>query len=755
MSPIKPLRRFAHRLQRSQRGAVALTFLLVSAVMLMGTFGAIDLARYNIAENRLRDAVDATAISAAQALGAWDPAVASDKTAWQNYAGAFFNVNMPDSYLNSNVTANTIKAGIQYCTADPTGAITCPSQSVAGTPISAQYVNVTAQGRLPLLSTGFLKQASLPLSGNNQVIRRLKNNTEIVLALEDSRYTGSASTANIKAAAKGLVAAALGSMNLSQSTSAQGIRVGVVPFSAMVRMNPSSSSGTGTPNAKDWVETVAKLLGGGGGGVNAYVQSSWLGCIAEPYPPNIGYWGQNGNGPLPAAKRIPPDPTNASDPNSFVPVFMPIPATSKGSKTSLGLFVTANQFSITQLLNGSLTSATPIQFKQSDIQSNGGKIPLVVPKAPYAGMMVPGDAANYRFIGMDTSTTWGNVAPAVYSAFEPDSCAMLGLTQFLSQSTTTLDAAIDTMQGWTNSESLIPGGLLWAWRMLVPQWSTNVAGAGNGWDDTQPGLPADPANTDITKPMVNGRAIILVSTGINSTVANPGPGSTGYRAPLMYNPTDPTSLTYNPSAPVQKSDFRMIVNYCDSLVAPTTDPVSGVATGCSSGTLQTGAITTPTSVVITGNNPVGNRGGYNNPMDPIKTLPIWPASSLVNLDMRSPAAVVSAFANWGSKLVGQNTFSSFQDPNATIGWPAGATDFTTVDVDAYMQAVCTAIKNDSSSYPIRLYTVFVGGSGGTGQTNLGNCSSGPAYAYTNYNTNNLSSTFAAILGSMTELRLTK
>jgi hypothetical protein len=123
--------------------------------------------------------------------------------------------------------------------------------------------------------------------------------------------------------------------------------------------------------------------------------------------------------------------------------------------------------------------------------------------------------------------------------------------------------------------------------------------------------------------------------------------------------------------------------------------------------------------------------------------------------MRSPAAVLSAFAQWGSKLVGQNTFSSFVDSNTTIGWPAGATDFTTADVDAYMQAVCTNIKNDSSTYPIRLYTVFVGASGGGGQTNMGNCASGPAYAFTNYNTNNLSSTFAAILGSMTELRLTK
>ena len=751
MSPIKPLRRFAHRLQRSQRGAVALTFLLVSAVMLMGTFGAIDLARYNIAENRLRDAVDATAISAAQALGAWDPAVASDKTAWQNYAGAFFNVNMPDSYLNSNVTANTIKAGIQYCTADPTGSITCPSQSVAGTPISAQYVNVTAQGRLPLLSTGFLKQASLPLSGNNQVIRRLKNNTEIVLALEDSKYTGSASNANIQAAAKGLVAAALGSMNLTQSSAAQGIRVGVVPFSAMVRMNTSTTGG-GTPNAKDWVKAVATLLG-----VNTYVQNYWLGCIAEPYPPapppvndgvSWGYWGANGNPQLPAAKRAPPDPTNTRDHNSFQPVFMPIPATSKHSGSPLGGFVNGTG-------NGNNTTITVTQLDNNDnpitgattsiplAQGNGNTTYYAYPRAPKAGLPpTVSDLMNYRFLGMDTNSGWGGLNPIVYSAFEPDSCAVVGKTQFLSQSVSTLNAAIDTMQGSPISESLIPGGLLWAWRMLAPEWSDDAVGTGRGWDDTQPGLPADPANTDITKPMVNGRAIVLVSTGTNSTLSD-----NGYRPAQMYNPT----------SPVQKSDFQMVVNYCNGgTTAPTPDKNGVIATGCSNGALLTGMVTSETSS-IDSLTTVGNQAGGTK--IPITALKIWPASSLVTLDMRNPAALVasiSSFAMVGSKLVGNNIYSAFEDSTATIGWPAGTTTgLTAANAASYMQAVCTAIKNDSSSYPIRLYTVFVGGSGGTGQTNLGNCSSGPAYTFTNYNTNNLSSTFAAILGSMTELRLTK
>lgn len=731
MTPMNSLRRPAARLFHDQRGSVALTFLLTSALMIGGTLGAIDLVRYNIAQSRLQNAVDAAGISAGQGLGAWDPAITSDKTAWQNYASAFFSANLPNHYQNSTITASNITTGIQYCTADSTGAVTCPSTAPAGTPVSAQYVNISVQGTMPLLSTGFLGRPSFTLLANNQVIRRLKDNTEIVMALEDSSYTGT-NNGNIQAAAKSLVSAALGSMNANQ-TNAQGIRIGIVPFSAMVRMNPDST----TPNSRNWVKTVANQLG-----VGTYVQGSnhWLGCIAEPYPPNVGsYWGQNGNPALPAAKRTPPDPTNTSDPNSFQPVFMPIPATSKGSKSTLGVFVSSNNFTVTQLSSTGTLTGTTVSFKQTDTDPT--KTPLVVPRAPNGGMVAPTDTIDYRFIGVDTSSNWGNVAPAVYSAFEPDSCAYLGKTQFLSQNTATLNAAINTMQGWQYSESLIAGGLLWSWRMVVPEWSSGTAGTGRGWDDTHTDLPADPANTDTSKAMVQNRAIVLVSTGMNSTAS-----SSGYRAPQMY-----TGL------PTQQSVFRMVVNYCSGSKPPVIDNTSGQITSCPTGsTMQAGAVTTPASTTITANSSIGNRGGVNNPKDTISEIGIWPATSLVNLDMRSPANIVNTFAGYGSKLVGQNTFSSFQDTTATIGWPAGTTSgMTSSNATAYMQAVCTAIKNDSSTYPIRIYTVFVGSSGSASQTDVANCASGPAYVFTNYNTNNLKSSFAAILGSMTELRLTK
>lgn len=741
MNPTQTLQYFARRLQSQQRGAVALTFLMTSGIMIMGTLGAIDLARYNIAQSRLQNAVDATAISAGQALGSWDPAVSSDKTAWENYTGAFFAANMPDGYLNSDITSDTIKAGLQYCTADPSGVMACPSLALAGTPVSAQYVNINADGALPLISVGFLKVASLPLAADNQVIRRLKDHTEIVLALEDSKYTGATSNAKIQEAAKELVAAALGSMNLDDSAGTQGIRVGVVPFSAMVRMNPGGED-TDTPNAKSWVNGVATQLS-----VNPYVQSgNWLGCISEPYPPNTvgSYWGQNGNPILPATKRTPPNPDDSSDINSFQPVFMPLPATSK-NYGKLGAFIIVdNNKDITIRETG---TGRLVTIKKSNKDDPTEKL---IPSG--AAIPAPGDETNYRFIGMDTFATWSNLSPIVYSAFEPVSCAMVGRTQFLSQSTNTLDAAINTMWGWEKSESLIPGGLLWAWRMLAPEWSTDAAGSGNGWDDFQPSLPADPTNTDASKPMVNGRAVILVSTGVNSTAVS----DSTYDAPHMYNPpSNPQGMP----GPVQQSHFQMEVNYCnDGTIDPVLDEYK-VAKSCSNGSLlQTGIITSwvqdgilQTAGIVEGASPVGNRGGQHGGMDQLQTIGIWPATSLINLDMRNLVSVRKLFEN--VKLVGSNAISSFQDPNATIGWPAGTTSGFTVDsAKAYMLAVCDAIKSDNPAYPIHLYTVFLGGGD---KDAMGSCASGPAYAFESEDINNLRSTFAAILGSMTELRLTE
>jgi hypothetical protein len=691
MSLILPssFERLAQRLHRSQRGAAAVTFLLTSVGMIGGTLGGIDLIRYNIAESRLQDAVDATAISAAQALGAWDPSIATDKTAWQNYASSVFAANMRDGYLGSSINKDMIKTGITYTT-DPPNAL-------SGTPMSAQFVNVSVQGTLPLMSTGFFRIASYPIAAKNQVIRRLKNNTQIVLALEDSQYTGSGNT-NIQTAAKNLVTAALGAMN---QDGAQNIHVGVVPFSALVRMNTVK-----TPNVKNWVASAATALGTG---VSTYVQgANWLGCIAEPLPPNIGYyWGQGGNpASLPASQLLPPGATGATSDDYFQPVFMPIPATSKNQY--LGTFLSGN----VTVTNSSGQSVT---VKSSDY-SKSNKAVLVPIQGHNGAQATPGQSANYRFIGVDINSTWGNMSPIIYSAMEPDSCAVLGKSQFLTQSQTDLNASINSMQGNAISEALIPGGLLWSWRMLTPTWK-------GAWDSTQPNLPSD-ASSDTPK------AIVLLSLGKNTTAND----AAGYRAPLMYNP----------ASPAQTSHFELIVNYCAD--GTQFGNAGSGSLACNNGAaVQTGVVQQDT--IITGNNTVGNNG-----QTLASQVPLWPVTSILSLDMRAGQAnVVNGFAGAGSKLVGSHPGSAFEDTSATIGWPSGTTNAMDVTAaNTYMNSVCTNIKADG----ITIYTVYVGGNTGN-STVMANCSSGPAYTFTSDLSNNLNSTFAAILGSMTQLRLTQ
>ena len=126
--------------------------------------------------------------------------------------------------------------------------------------------------------------------------------------------------------------------------------------------------------------------------------------------------------------------------------------------------------------------------------------------AEFAGDSGPGNNTGYTF--------------NVYGAFEPENCLTANSVRFLSDER---DAVLNALSS-VGSESprgytLLPAGLLWSWRMLLPEWRD-----GNGW--------ATPASLN-TEPNKQ-RAIVLFATGNNDNW------------PIVND---------MPSPPIHKSDF--------------------------------------------------------------------------------------------------------------------------------------------------------------------------------------------------------
>lgn len=88
----------------------------------------------------------------------------------------------------------------------------------------------------------------------------------------------------------------------------------------------------------------------------------------------------------------------------------------------------------------------------------------------------------------------------VFSAANPTNCTASRLSYFLNDDPGIINTAIDGMQA--HGSTLIPTGLLWAWRMLDPAWRGTP-----GWGN--PDMPRDP------DPKVLTKVIVLLSDGQN------------------------------------------------------------------------------------------------------------------------------------------------------------------------------------------------------------------------------------------------
>lgn len=359
----------------------------------------------------------------------------------------------------------------------------------SGVYITGQQISMDVKGVLPLVSTGFLKVSSFEVKASNSALRRTRSDLEVVMALDN---TGSMSSGGkigiLKNAAKELASIVLGATSVPGAP--QKVYIGLVPFADTVNVG-------NTGVTRGWLSFPEAQ--------RYYIENLWSGCIVEP-PPST--WG---GGNLPAAAFTPTA--------GFQPLHLTL-ATTVG-RSDLGLSNTSNNYERIALLTAD-NKPQPREFNRNE----AGNGPV-----------------NDRRVWARRSD---NTEFTVYSAFNPSNCKNSRLTRFLSNDLPTINSAIDAMQA--DGNTLIPTGLLWAWRMLHKDWRGTP-----GWGD--PDMPRDPEPNKLTK------VIVLLTDGMNE------PSSSRTSAA-----EDPARFAYGLKYDAQKCNNKNNNNYtnCNSTLIPKT-----------------------------------------------------------------------------------------------------------------------------------------------------------------------------------------
>ncbi|RTZ45355.1 pilus assembly protein [Candidimonas sp. SYP-B2681] len=412
LHPKMPIKALLHRLLHDQKGAVAPLF-LVSAGLIFGVaLGAIDLARYTSVKARLQTSLDNAALAAGRLASLTGPD--ADLLA---EARAYFQANFPEAYLGSEVSANTLSL-----TSSNNG--------------SSLTLNV--QGRLPLLSTGFLKVSAFGLQTRSVVSLGGITDLEVVLALDKGlpkRLGGPSLTGSAAELAELLL--------VNGSEAVPGVYLGLVPFSDTVNVGP---------DGKPWVSRWQQVWNGDDKLTHSnrqYTDTVWRGCIAEPRP-----W------------EPPSASVSALTPQAiFQPVFVRV--TTRINEKDNGPEWKGLR------LNGLKRDE---KEEVADDSSYAKSLPL------FASGNQAGKPLDRRlwaeFGGRSKGKTDGDAHFLVHGAFEPENCLGGNRSHFLQNDYLALQNALANIAAEApRGDTLLPAGLLWSWRMLDPNWR-----GGTGWN---------------------------------------------------------------------------------------------------------------------------------------------------------------------------------------------------------------------------------------------------------------------------------
>src|SRR5690606_9661646 len=123
------------------------------------------------------------------------------------------------------------------------------------------------------------------------------------------------------------------------------------------------------------------------------------------------------------------------------------------------------------------------------------------------------------------------------TAGNPANCLESRKSRFLDDDPDAIKAAIDAM-GATGS-TLVPTGLLWAWRMLHPAWT-------GAWDGSERPRPADPRKLR--------KVIVLLTDGKNEPPNTIGSSETRIAFTLKYDVESCTDKDFKKCSPTPVTD---------------------------------------------------------------------------------------------------------------------------------------------------------------------------------------------------------
>ncbi|WGM32587.1 pilus assembly protein [Brevundimonas sp. NIBR11] len=252
-----PLRSFA----TDTSGNIAMISAFVVPLLMLVTFGGIDIHRASTVKSNLQDSLDAATLAAARSPYTSDADI----------------TRVGLASLQANLAPYkdiTLLTGQTTFKLDNTGAV------VGDTRVSVEAL--VADIVLPLVGRGTGDQ--IPVNAHSEVLRS-NNRIEVALVLDNTGSMAGAKLTNLKAAAKDLIDRLEAAD--SRSIEPDAIKISLVPFSQTVRISPGGSNSVPSYMSNANNHTGSDLVTNKGRfGLFGDLGTTWAGCVesrAAPY----------------------------------------------------------------------------------------------------------------------------------------------------------------------------------------------------------------------------------------------------------------------------------------------------------------------------------------------------------------------------------------------------------------------------------------------------------------------------------------